>query len=207
MSDHGIASPKSPTDSLTVISIEDAAIDREATGDEGVVKYAISRDESDLVIAAGATPVRYTLRPLTRAQLFKYVDAVDHPDVRHIRALACALERVDGHPDFPAGCRLPTKKIRDIGHAIDEDWLFEHIDPPGALYELGKLAYDRAQIPKGERRACGPPRGSLFRLAEWRKNAEMRTRLDATPPPPESNGHLSEGTGDATATATSGTTP
>lgn len=194
--DYGI---RNSSDPLRVVSIEDPAIDIATTGD-GIIEYGCTRDARHLVFHPGAHPCWYTLRPLSRKALAIYVNAVEGREDRARRALACALERIEGHPEH-GNLTPPTGPKRDVGDVIDEDWLDENVEPYGAILELGALVYDRAHVPKGQRRACAPPPGSFRRLAEWSRAAEMSLLLPTSAPPTATLAGTSASTGNATAAA------
>lgn len=200
-----------PTDPVTVISMEDPAIDREETGDLALVEYGTQRDDEarqKLKFHAGERAVEITLRPVTQPQLRKFVNVVNDPEERWARALRCALERVDHHPDHPGAFVPRRRKTREVGELVDEDTLIELMGyVPGAYEEMGKLAYDRAYIPKGQKKGCVPPPGSFSRLAAWGRAAEMSTRPTTTLETTQKSDSGSEPPGNATAPESNGAAP
>lgn len=198
----------SPLGPITLVSIEDDAIDIEATGRDEMFRYLVDRDEKRLKFRPGQTPVRYTLRPLSKPCLVDFVNAVTDEDERHIRALMATLEEVRDLPGHPAVFVPESDATRDLGRIAKRASVIACVEPAGALYELGKLAYDRAHIGPKARRACFPPPGSLNRNSERLRVAAMKRREAEPPlPTPPSPDETSAPTGSATAEASVSTLP
>lgn len=192
---------------ITVISMEDDAIDVERTDRDAFFRYLVARDEKHLTFKPGATPIRYTLRPLSRPSLVHWVLNATADEDRWMRALMATLDLVSGHPNYPGGFRPETRTDKRIGTLAEESTIIECVEPAGALLELGKLAYDRAHIPPKARRVCLPPPGSFSRNSERLRAVGMRKqeaeRLQAQQRSEQPSGE----TGNATAAASDSTSP
>lgn len=188
----------SPLEPLTVVSLEDPALDYLAMGPQKIREYAETRDESSLVFRPGMTPTRYRLRPLSRAALTRYVNrGTAEDDERYQRALACSLEEVTLPVDAATGEQRPVPwkpapgdvlESEQLGCSIISDAAIEAVvHPYGAIAELGKVAYERAYLhPKAPAAFSAQP-GSLRRIAAALQRAATTTQSppssDPTPRP------------------------
>lgn len=213
----------SPLGVIEVVSIEDPALDVVSMGEDAFLEYGRTRNPTLLQFLPGSKPTWYALRPLKRAALDGYVEAVDYYEERWIRSLLCCLDGIRDAVDPETGETItapnpwrpaeslfnPQMTREHLKHYGTRIWprkeTIEMIQPAGARVELGKLCYDRAQLHPKERGASDPPHGSLSRVASRLRRAAAKE--EAKPIEESSTTSSSTGSGgttDATAPMTTG---
>lgn len=169
-----------PLGILRVVSFEDSALDWVAM--DGA-RYMRTRDESLVRVLPGQTATWYTLRPLPRELLFDWVDLIAAPEGRWRRALAACLVQIENPISAETGQVTPTVwtpeslPLDGLGEGIRVGKLVDiqrMIQPAGAVYELGKLAYDRAYLSPKAPSVCAPPPGQQDRIQERLRHAARR---------------------------------
>lgn len=200
----------SPLGTLRVVSVQDPALDLAAMQGVGVRAYLDTRDPVHLRFLPGLEreATWYTLRPLTRAALNRFVEEASGNDrERWRRALAACLVRVENAVDLETGQTQPgawepTKTVDATEHLgcriVSDADLERYVATDDAIEELGLLCYARAKLHPKERRGCGLPPGSDKRTAARLLRAEAKAR-DAVQT--ASRAQQSAVTGSATATA------
>jgi hypothetical protein len=138
-----------------------------------IAAFAEDRDEKHLAILPDKSPVWFHLAPLSVRQMRDHVGRATTVDERNLRALECALLRVDG-----LEASTITMARKDGGDfPIVRDGELDRLLAAGMtmadLWDIGAAAFVRAAVPKGCGAALHVPRSSMVALAA--RTASFRT--------------------------------
>lgn len=189
-SDEGI----SPLGNIRVVSAGDPALDLGKMGDLGMAGYLRTRDPKWLKFRPGREneATWYTLRPITRAALNRYVEGANANDrARYMCALAACLVRVENRVNHETGDTIPGPwepvKVSDatstLGTKIVDDSEIEAVAAADDhIEEMGHLAFSRGKLHPKERRGFGLPPGSDSRISAkfWAAVQEEKARQKTT---------------------------
>lgn len=123
------------------------------SGEERLVRYRAERDMGCLVLKPDVAPTVFVLSPIPQVAAPMLLEGMSTA-VRYVSAFQLSVHEIR----LPDGTTMRPKNISPVSYGArkaDDDWINRVMAKWGAdtVYELGRLAFERARLPVG---AHGP---------------------------------------------------